>query len=83
MSDNTAHCACGRALHYNDPAVQRLVERMIAHLGPEVRTSLGDRTWLVPRHYIALHGLAGADLPTLALVFGFRELQAPGAELDS
>ena len=30
-----------------------------------------DRAWLVPRHYIALHGLKAWELPGL----GFQEVQ--------
>lgn len=72
---NEPMCACGRPLHYSDPAVQRFVERLIAHLGVEIRVVVPDgRVFLVPRHYIALHGVTAWELPTL----GFREVhEAP------
>jgi hypothetical protein len=31
-------------------------------------------TWMVPRHYIALHGLVAAKLPELARTLGFQEV---------
>lgn len=59
-------CACGRPLHYSDPNVRRHVERLIRMLGENARVRrMGDkRVWLVPRHYIALHGLKAEDLGT-------------------
>lgn len=65
-------CSCGRSLHYTDPAVRAEVERYIAQLGPAVKISLPSigRTYIVPRHYIALHGLNAAVLPEL----GFAEV---------
>ena len=50
-------CACGRPLHYSDPTIQRMVESLIEQNGPNVVISVGSRSWLVQRHYIALHGL--------------------------
>jgi hypothetical protein len=69
MSEQTL-CACGRPLHYNSPAVRRLVEEMIARMGAEVKVTVGNRSWMVPRHYIALHGFKARELPTL----GFPEV---------
>jgi hypothetical protein len=63
-------CACGRPLHYNDPNVLRMVERLVATKGPDVHVQVGDRVWLVQRHYIALHGLKAQELPSL----GFPEV---------
>jgi hypothetical protein len=48
------------------------VERFVAELGEYVTVRRGDRAWRVPRHYIALHGLKGKDLPNL----GFEEVRA-------
>jgi len=62
-------CHCGRPLHYNNPIAQALVERLIKELGPLVSVTVEGRTWRVPRHYIALHGLRGSDVATL----GFEE----------
>jgi hypothetical protein len=57
-------------LHYTDPKVEYLIRAMVEELGPEVPVQVDDRAWLVPRHYIALHGLRAQELPTL----GFREV---------
>lgn len=58
-------CHCGQPLHYSSPAIQASVERIIAERGEKVEVSARGRTWLVPRHYIALHGLQEEHLPTL------------------
>lgn len=69
MRRRPALCHCGRPLHYSDPTARRLVERLVADLGPDMEVVAGGRTWLVPRHYIALHGLRAAEIPEL----GFKE----------
>jgi hypothetical protein len=65
-------CACGKPLHYTDPQMQKLVEYQIAQLGENMVVTLAEtgRKFRVPRHFIALHGLKGKELPTL----GFTEL---------
>jgi len=63
-------CHCGKPLHYSDAKIQRMVEALIAELGEHVVVAVGSRSWLVPRHYIALHGLRAQDVPTL----GFDEV---------
>ena len=65
-------CACGRPLHYVNAAHRRWVEEQIRLLGKDVTVRVGARSWMVPRHYIALHGLAARELPTL----GFPEVTA-------
>lgn len=64
-------CHCGQPLHYSDPKIQEMIETMVRGLGPRVRVTFGGRTWLVPRHYIALHGLKSIELPFL----GFEEVE--------
>lgn len=64
-------CACGQALHYTDASLQAAVQRFIEDLGPTVRVRTPDGAWLVPRHYIALHGIAAKDLPQLAARYGW------------
>jgi len=71
-------CHCGRPLHYSDPIVQRWVEMIVAVLGSHMEVTINGRTWLVQRHYLALHGLRGADLPRL----GFEEI-TPGRTPNS
>jgi hypothetical protein len=63
-------CACGKPLHYDSPAIQRMVEAIIRQTGWYVVVRVGNRAWLVPRHYLALHGLKARDLPRL----GFEEI---------
>ncbi|HZT29439.1 MAG TPA: hypothetical protein VFA33_06130 [Bryobacteraceae bacterium] len=65
-----AMCHCGRPLHYTDPVIERMVRALIAQLGEYTRVTVEGRSWMVQRHYIALHGIKGADLPFL----GFEEV---------
>ena len=63
-------CHCGQPLHYTDDRTRAMVESLIAALGERMRVTVGGRTWLVPRHYIALHGIRSVELPLL----GFEEV---------
>lgn len=63
-------CHCGQPLHYTDSMHEQVVRRLIMTLGEHVKVTRGNRSWLVSRHYIALHGLKAEDLPTL----GFEEI---------
>lgn len=75
-ADKTELCACGLPLHYSDPTSEYMVRRMIATLGPEAKVTVaGLGTWLVPRHFIALHGFKGSELPVLAGQYGFKRVQ--------
>ena len=58
-------CHCGKPLHYTDPRIQHWVERQIEALGPTVDVTVAGVTWLVDRHFIALHGIKAAELPRL------------------
>ena len=64
-------CHCGRPLHYTDPVIERIVRGLIRDLGEYAKVSVAGRTWLVQRHYIALHGIRAVDLPYL----GFEEIK--------
>jgi hypothetical protein len=55
-------CACGQPLHYTNATTRAYVDRMIEALGPDVPVTVDGRTWLVQRHYIALHGLSAVSL---------------------
>jgi hypothetical protein len=70
-------CACGQPLHYSDPHIQELVERQIAELGEFIPVTLigSGRRFLIPRHFLALHGIKGGDLSALAEQYGFEEVQ--------
>jgi hypothetical protein len=67
-------CPCGEPLHYSDPSSYRAVQDLVDQLGPLTRVTVEDRTWLVPRHYIGLHGLKASELPSL----GFQEFTPNG-----
>lgn len=56
-----ARCACGRPLHYANPAQRQITERLIAASAPDVEVCVNGRTWLVQRHYLALHGPRDLD----------------------
>jgi hypothetical protein len=68
---NTDLCHCGEPLHYRYESTRRLVERFIAAIGQYVNVTVNGRTFRVQRHYIALHGINAADLPSL----GFEEIE--------
>jgi len=66
----TERCHCGRALHYKHKFQQEQVEDIIRQFGSFIDVKQNGRTFRVQRHYIALHGLTGKDLPNL----GFKEV---------
>lgn len=59
-------CACGMPLHYPNFATKKSADRNIEQSGEFVVVECGADRYRVQRHYIALHGLAAADLPELA-----------------
>jgi hypothetical protein len=63
-------CHCGKPLHYTDRALEDHVEEMVSRLGEFLEVEVSGRKFLVPRHYIALHGLKGVDVASL----GFEEV---------
>lgn len=64
-------CHCGRPLHYQSASAEALVTTIVNTLGPHIVVSdSSGRRFLVPRHYIALHGLRQSELATL----GFAEV---------
>lgn len=65
-------CPCGQPLHYTRLDLQHIMERLVADLGPLIDIQIGARTYKVPRHYIALHGLKALELPALALKYGWE-----------
>lgn len=58
-------CACGQPLHYSDERIRGLVEKLIEKQGRYLRVTTHEGSWLVDRHYIALHGLKAWELPGL------------------
>lgn len=69
MLDKTK-CHCGLPLHYSDENTKKQVERLIEKKGWYLPVTVGNKSYLVPRHYIALHGLNAITLDSL----GFDQL---------
>ena len=63
-------CPCGE-VHELSATVRAAYERVTAGLPPEVPVVVEGRGWLVPRIYIAVHGLKADELPELAERYGF------------
>lgn len=70
----TEMCACGRPLHYTDPENYRRVQKLVDDLGPNIRVTTPSGTWVVPRHYIALHGIKAVEIRQLARKHGWLKL---------
>lgn len=68
-------CPCGLPLHYVDQNTRMQVEELIRLNGAEVKVKTPLGTWMIPRHYIALHGIKTMELPGLAARYGFREVK--------
>lgn len=67
----TKTCHCGKPLHYTDPKAEELVRELVALFGETIVVHVGKRSFNVPRHYIALHGLKGIEVDKL----GFEEIK--------
>ena len=65
-------CHCGKPLHYQNLGIERMVLKLIDKLGEFTRVTVRGHTWLVPRHYLALHGLNESKIESL----GFTEASA-------
>jgi hypothetical protein len=73
MSDTEVLCHCGQPLHFTDPMVEDYFKDLVRALGPTVKIQAMGKTYEVQRYYVALHGIAAADLPEL----GFPEVEPP------
>jgi hypothetical protein len=67
-------CPCGQPLHYSSPFVQGVVEGYVSKQGENIPISTPYGTWLVSRHYIALHGFNTEELPQVAEKYGFQKV---------
>jgi hypothetical protein len=67
-------CPCGESHTFSDPKVMDWVWEVINENGWEIRVATPDGTWLVPRIWIAAHGLKSSELPVLAEKYGWRKL---------
>lgn len=72
MSDNAPRCPCGE-VHELSASVRAGYESVTAGLPPSVPVAVpGVGRWLVPRIYIAVHGIKAQELPELAERYGFE-----------
>lgn len=69
MTKVVEYCACGKPLHYTDATMREMVQKLVDQLGEEIPVIYGHKTYMIPRHFIALHGLKALNLPKL----GFKE----------
>jgi hypothetical protein len=67
-------CPCG-TVHEVDEGVWARFLRTAGGLSPDVTVVTPDGRFLVPRRYIAIHGLKAAELPELAARYRFRKTQ--------
>jgi hypothetical protein len=69
-------CHCGEPLHYHHPSIEAWVNRTISEKGPYVPVTQqsSGRTFLVQRHYMALHGIKEEELDKM----GFEEVKEGG-----
>lgn len=63
-------CHCGKPLHYTQLGVERFMRAVVLEQGEFVKVTVSGRSWMVQRHYVALHGLKASELPML----GFEEV---------
>lgn len=68
-------CHCGKPLHYTSQAAREFVDELVREKGETILVTVNGHTWLVPRHYIALHGLKGHEVDKL----GFTEVRSADA----
>jgi hypothetical protein len=70
-----AACCCGVA-----HVLPQGVARLIGELGPDVRVTVPGGSWLVPRVFIAAHGLKAGEVPALAAEYGWAAAAAEGEQ---
>jgi hypothetical protein len=75
MTETMTMCACGKPLHYSSAHLREMIEQMVATLGEciVVKNLSSGKAFMVPRHYIALHGIRARELVVLAEKYGFKE----------
>lgn len=75
-------CPCGE-VHELSASVRAAYESVTAGLPPLMRVFVPDvGCWLVPRIYIAVHGLKAGELAALAERYGFAPHPHPGGSCD-
>ncbi len=60
-------CHCGKPLHYMNLNTFIKISQLSNDLGEfiKIKSTQSGKTYLVQRHYIALHGINGEDLDNL------------------
>jgi hypothetical protein len=64
-------CVCG-AEHQWPSETAMVIRHQTLTRGERMQVTTPAGSWMVPRVYIAAHGLKAADLPTLAALYGFE-----------
>jgi hypothetical protein len=70
----SAPCPCGEA-HELSAEWRGAYQKVTAGLPATVRVEAPGGAWLVPRIFIAVHGLKADELPGLAERYGFERAQ--------
>jgi hypothetical protein len=65
-------CPCG-ATHELAAMVRAPYEAVTEGLNPDITVDISGERWRVPRIFIAVHGLRAADMPELAVQYGFEK----------
>jgi hypothetical protein len=58
-------CPCGKPLHYSDLVLEETVSQLVAIHGEYVPVTVGNKTYKVSRHFIALHGIKAQEIDKL------------------
>jgi len=74
---STERCSCGQPLHYPNPDDAVSMDRQVRRFGRTIAVRMERWIWLVPRHYIALHGLPLLRLNELGTVYGWQKRSVP------
>ncbi len=65
------NCPCGSA-HEMTPGILAIYDQVTAGADPLIKVQItGCGTWLIPRLYIACHGIKGAEVEALAAQYGW------------
>ncbi len=64
-------CPCGQ-IHELSAATRSAYGNVTAGLPPTVLIEVSGQRWLVPRIFIAVHRPKAAELPALAILYGFK-----------
>jgi hypothetical protein len=69
-------CSCGLDIdaHPNsNPATQAATQLIVEQRGEFIPVHVPGGDYMVPRHYIALHGIRAMEVPELAVRYGWEK----------